>query len=193
MKLYEEYENALRETCAEGKKMRGALFAECVKREIQKKLNEDGIDDYVVSDNNVYIKGSSYEYDLLIVKKECNVEYGIVYDPADVIACIECKAAGLYNPDTDSTAIANAYNRLYELNNDIYFGYITLWENKPVNKIWKGKTTVDHWELTQEYLEEKLASENQVVYAVTLRNGDNIIGPSESEFTEFVGSLIGKN
>lgn len=193
MKLYDGYCEAVKNTNAEGKKMRGAIFAECVKAGIQERLDDFNLN-FVVSKNNVFVKGSPYEYDLLILKADCKPEYGVVYDPTDVIACIECKAGGLYNLESETTAIAKAYNRLYALNQDISFGYITLWENKPVNKFKQnGEPTVDQWALTQKYLSEKLVTNKQVVYAVTLKNGKKIIGGLEKEFTDFVSLLVKYN
>lgn len=192
MKLYEEYHCALKRTYAEGKKMRGAIFAECVKRGIQEKLEESNVDDYyIISDNNVYVKGSPYEYDLLILKKNCNPDYKVVYNPQDVVACIECKAGGLYNLESETESIAKAANKLYVLNNAVSFGYITLWENTPINKVKSnGDVTIDQWKLTYKYLSDKIISDKQLSYAVTLKKGKNIIGPVETEFTEFVNFLI---
>lgn len=175
------------------KKLKGAMTTQILRQEITKFLN-DNHEPLKTSAIDTYIAGSKYEYDLLIVKEDAEPYMGLVYQPDDVIAVIESKAGGLFDLEKDTDNIAKAANRAKELNPDICFGYITIGENVPVNSHNKqGNPTVKHWDLTQEYLNEKIQGKT-VIYAVTLYKGKEICDEgSDEEFYDFIKHLIGEN
>ena len=69
------------------KKLRGALAVELLRREIDAQLKKMG-KPLKTSGMNVYIAGSDYEYDLLIVKKDAEPFMGLVYRPEEVAALV---------------------------------------------------------------------------------------------------------
>ena len=175
---------------ASAKKLRGALAAELLRQMCNQYFEENGIS-VKASPVNVYINGSKYEYDVLFVKSSAEPFYNLAYQPEDVVAVIESKAGGLFNVEGETTNIAKAVNRAWELNNDIRFGYITMSENVPkhsTNAL--GYPTVHHWELTQRFLAEKVYAEH-VIYAVTLHQGKNLCDKgSDEEFYKFIDALV---
>ncbi len=146
-----------------------------------------------VSQGNRYIAGSKFEYDLLLVRPDAEAYLGLVYRPEDVVAVIECKAGGLFDLEGGTNNIAEAANRAVSLNPNIRFGYITICENVPVHSYKKdGTPTVKQWELTKQYLQEKIAG-TCVIYAVTLQQGRHLCDEgSDKEFEDFVSMLIGE-
>lgn len=174
------------------KKLKGAMTTELLRQEITKFL-ADNNEPLKASAIDSYIAGSKYEYDLLIVKEDAEPYMGLVYQPDDIIAVIESKAGGLFDLEKDTDNIAQAANRAIELNSDICFGYITISENVPANSHnSQGNPTVKHWDLTQQYLSDKIQGKT-VIYAVTLRKGKEICEEgSDEEFYDFVKHLIGK-
>lgn len=175
------------------KKLKGAVAAELLRQEIAEQLSNAG-KPFKVSNMNVYIWGSKYEYDLLVVKKDAQPYMGLVYRPEDVVSTIECKAGGLFNLEEDSDRIARAANDAKEVNPDIRFGYITISENTPKNPVHNGTLTVNHWEQTKALLSKKVNGET-CYYAVTLYQGkrDNICDKgNDSEMEDFIQFLIGQ-
>lgn len=175
------------------KKLKGAMTTELLRQEITKFL-DDNNEPFKTSAIDSYIAGSKYEYDLLIVKEDAKPYMGLVYQPNDIIAVIESKAGGLFALEEETDNIAKAANRAKELNSDICFGYITISENVPANSYNnQGNPTVKHWDLTQQYLSDKIQGKT-VIYAVTLRKGKEICEEgSDDEFYDFVKHLIGKH
>lgn len=173
------------------KKLKGAVASELLRREIARYLS-DNKEPFKPSAVNSYIAGSTHEYDLLLVKESAEPYLGLIYQPEDVIAVIECKAGGIYKIDTDTDQIATAVNRAIETNPEIQFGYITITENVPVHDTYRGKPTVKHWNMTGEKLREKINGD-PIVYAVTLHKGKELCDEgSDDEFYDFVRALIGK-
>lgn len=176
------------------KKLHGALTALVVRQALLQWIEMNHIA-AEVSGQNVYIWGSNYEYDLLLIRKGAKAFYGLVYEPSDVLAILECKCSGLFRVDSESGRIAKAVNRAVELNSQIRFGYVTMWERIPVNKVnWYGGATVNHWEQTQEMLGEKIACPC-AIYAVTLSPSQKKAvydENSQKEFEQFASMLLGK-
>lgn len=174
-----------------GKKLKGRLAEKLLKQEIDKYLIKCG-KFAKVSELNSYIAGSKFEYDLILVKENAKPYMDLVYNPEDVIAIIESKANGLYNLDKDTNDIAKAVNRALEINPKIRFGFITISENVPVHQYNRqGKPTVRHWDLTTEYLDEKIKGQN-INYAVTLHQGKHLCDEgTDKEFFDFIDFLLG--
>ena len=76
-------------------KYKGNIFAFIIKEYIQKILKNTELD---VSDNNVFIKGHTTEWDLLIVRKN-SIHKNNIYEAKDVKAIIEFKTSGTPNVD----------------------------------------------------------------------------------------------
>lgn len=172
------------------KKLRGAVTVELLRRELDRYLSEHK-KPICTSRANVYIAGSKFEYDLLLVKKDAVACMDLVYRPNDVVAVIECKAGGLFRVDEDTGHIANAFKPAYKLNPHIRFGYITMSENVPKNEYnSSGRPTVKHWKLTNQLLNEKFENMN-AIYAVTLHQGSRLYDEgNDQEFEKFVSELI---
>ena len=109
----------------------------------------------------------------------------------DVIGIIECKAAGLFDVNKDTDHIATVVNCAQKINPHIRFGYITMSENVPVNSYHRnGKPTVRHWDLTVEYLDQKIQCPN-INYAVTLHKGNTLCDEGlDEEFKDFIEFFI---
>lgn len=184
--IMEKYKGHL----GEAKKLKGAVAANLLKHEIEAYLMKNN-KPIKVSSVNSYVAGSKYEYDLLLVKKDAIPFMELVYDPDKVIAIIESKVNGLFDVDAETNGIANAVNRAREINPNIRFGYITISENVPVHEYNKnGTSTVKHWELTEQYINEKIKGLN-AIYAVTLRQGKKLCDEgSDKEFSMFLDNLI---
>lgn len=173
------------------KKLHGAITTEVVRQKLFQWLEQHHVD-ASVSSQNVYIAGSPYEYDLLIVRTNAEAFLNVLYQPKDVLAVIECKSSGLFNVGQDTTCIANAVNCAVNLNSQLRFGYLTLWERIP-SKAFKrnGCPTVNHWNLTQKLLMEKIHCP-KAIYAVTLQQGKTTCDEgSEDELDQFVSMLVG--
>lgn len=177
----------------DAKKLRGAVAAELLRREIHNYLKYHN-KPFKVSTVNSYIAGSKFEYDLLLVKENASPYMELLYSPEDVIAIIESKAGGLFEVNKDTDNIAKAVNCAQMMNPNIRFGYITMSENVPMNEYnRKGEPTVKHWDLTVKYLEEKIQG-LIISYAVTLHQGKNLCDQGlDKEFDDFIEFLIGEN
>lgn len=200
MKLYNEYQYCLKKlgseylalgadiTCA--KKLRGALFIEVLRKELNHYFSINSLP-IKATQANSYIIGSKYEYDLLIVKDTAEAVYGIAYSPKDIVAIIESKAGGLFNIDHETDSISQAFNQAYSLNKEINFGYITISENRPKNLIKKdGTPTINHWDLTQKYLIKKVNGPISI-YSITLHQGKKLIDTgNDDEFYQFIDFLV---
>lgn len=195
--LYQKYCEELEQMAARhqgdidgAKKLKGAVATELLRDEIGQYLKNNEYS-FKVTATNVYIAGSKFEYDLLLVKEASQPYLGLVYQPEDVVAIIESKASGLFDVDTETDNIAKAVNCARSINPDIRFGYITMSENVPVNQYNnKGEETVKHWDLTRTHLDEKI-QELYVAYAVTLHQGKNLCDAgSNDEFESFIEYLV---
>ena len=178
-------------TTADSKKLKGALTSELIRAELISYFKENNLN-LTVANVNSYIFGSKNEYDLMIVNANASPYMGFIYSPNDVVSIIEVKARGLYNLNTDLNNIIDAANRAYVLNNSITFGYITITENVPKNTIYRGKATINQWEITKHELSENICCEN-AIYAVTLYSGNenNLIDEgNNTEFSDFINQLI---
>lgn len=173
----------------DAKKLRGAVASELLRQELDRYITEHRRT-LKVSPVNAYIAGSKFEYDLLVVKAGAEAYMNLVYRPEDVVAVIESKAGGLFDVDTDTSNIAKAVNRALTLNPQIRFGYITMSENVPVHAYKKnGEPTVKHWELTNQYLQDKIEGKC-AIYAVTLHQGKQLCDEgSDKEFEDFASML----
>lgn len=195
--LYKQCLTKLEVFETKSKKAKGAAAAELLKREIEKLLKDEP---YKVSAQNSYIKGSSFEYDLLIVKKSAKPYLGLIYEPEDVIAVLECKSNGLAgNIQNAAGGIAKAFNAAYACDPKIHFGYITYGEKIPVNEF-NSKTnepTHNQWKETISALKETEGS--LIAFPVTLYKresdypGNVYCECSDNDFKFFVGFLIGKD
>lgn len=103
-------------------KYAGALTVELIKRA----LEERGI---TVSARDVFIKGIPIEIDLLIPKKDAIPEYGLLYQPEDVLAAIEIKNAGSFGDRTIATIKKN-FLTINQHHAKIRCFYVTLTERK---------------------------------------------------------------
>lgn len=173
----------------DAKKLRGAVAAELLRREIDRYLKYSN-KPFKVSATNSYIAGSKFEYDLLLVKENACPYMDLLYLPEDVIAIIESKAAGLFEVNKDTDSIAKAVNCAQKINPDIRFGYITMSENVPINLYnRKGEPTVKHWDSTVKYLDEKIQGLT-ASYAVTLHKGKTLCDEGlDEEFHAFIEFL----
>ena len=186
--LMEQYQGSGEDT----KKLRGAVASELLRQELDRYITEHR-KALKVSPVNAYIAGSKFEYDLLVVKAGAEAYMNLVYRPEDVVAVIESKAGGLFDVDADTSNIARAVNSAMSLNPRIRFGYITMSENVPVHEYKKnGEPTVKHWELTNQYLQDKIEGKC-AIYAVTLHQGKRLCDEgADKEFEDFVSMLTGE-
>ena len=183
--LMEHYHSNLEDA----KKLRGAVAAELLRQELDRTIATRG-KALKVSQVNAYIAGSKYEYDLLVVKAGAEAYMNLVYRPEDVVAIIESKAGGLFDVYADTSNISKDVNKAFSLNPKICFGYITMSENVPVHEYKKnGEPTVKHWELTNQYLQNKINGKC-AIYAVTLNQGKQLCDEgSDEEFEDFVSMV----
>jgi len=103
-------------------KFAGALTVEIIKHH----LENHGI---YVSPRDVFIKGIPIEIDLLIPKKGITPEYGILYEPQDVLAVLEVKNYGAFGEATVNRIKSN-FHRIHRINKKLYCAYVTLMERK---------------------------------------------------------------
>ncbi len=175
------------------KKLHGAITTQVVRKKLFQWLEQHHVD-ASVSDQNVYIAGSPYEYNLLLVRKNAEAYLNMIYQPKDVLAIIVCKSSGLFKVDEETSRIAKAVNYAAKLNPKIRFGYLTLWEQIPVNAFKQdGTPTLNHWERTQKMLTEKVHPLG-AIYSVTLSQSPKTAichESSEDELDQFVLMLVG--
>lgn len=177
-----------------GGKLNGAIAALTFKRAIEDVLAEAGLSGkYKVSGNNVYISGLDTEFDLLLLKAEACEICGLpLYDPADVVAVLECKASGIFSIAADGTCadlkkLTDSYNFLVAKNPNIRLGYMTVGERIPVKQGSK-----DFWEATQRCFAKSVPQGYYALYADTLYHNPGApvhIAP-EQEWTQFVLALL---
>lgn len=119
--ILETVSNAKRDfgKCA---KFAGAVTVEIIKQA----LEEAGI---LTSPRDVFIKGLPVEIDLLVPKKRAEPEYGLLYEPQDVLVVLEIKNYGSFGEKTIN-GIKENFQRIQQLNKVIYCAYLTLAERK---------------------------------------------------------------
>jgi hypothetical protein len=105
-------EDELHQTIAAAKKALGPSsrkFSGTVTTElIRQALLDSGIP---VSSRDVFVRGLSLEIDLLILSKGAKPRFEVLYEPSDVLACLEVKNAGSFGESTiqgTKTAFARA-------------------------------------------------------------------------------------
>lgn len=103
-------------------KLTGAIAIEV----IRSRLLEVGVP---VSSRDVFIAGDATEFDLLVVRKEANPIYGIVYDPADVAAIVEIKFSGIYSQE-GATNLRELFDRIRAKHPHIACVYLTICERR---------------------------------------------------------------
>lgn len=106
----------------QSKKFTGALVIEILRRA----LEERGIE---VSRPNVYLKGLPFEVDLIIPRRDANLEFEILYSPADVLAVLEIKTSGLFSKE-DSPRIGSVFRKVKSMNQRIFCAYVTMSERQ---------------------------------------------------------------
>ena len=122
----------LRKRQEKSKKFIGALTMEIVRNE----LITRGL---IVSNRNVFIEGISNELDLLILRPNSTHKENLLYNPEDVLYCLEIKFRGIYNKSGIET-ITNIFNKINEINDKIKCTYLTISErSKRKNRITKEK------------------------------------------------------
>jgi len=106
----------------QSKKFTGTLVIEILRRAFE----ERGIG---TSCPNVYLKGLSFEVDLIIPRRGANVEFEILYNSADVLAVLEIKTSGLFSKE-DSSRIGSLFRAVQSINPRIFCAYVTLSERQ---------------------------------------------------------------
>jgi hypothetical protein len=106
----------------QSKKFTGALVVESLRRAFE----ERGIR---TSRPNVYLKGLSFEVDLIIPRRGAHVEFEILYSAADVLAVLEIKTSGLFSKE-DSSRINSLFRAVQLINPSIFCAYVTLSERQ---------------------------------------------------------------
>jgi len=104
------------------KKFSGALMVEVLKSHLER----NGLS---VSNRDVFINGVDSEIDLLIIQKDANPQYGLIYEPDDVIAAFEIKRRGSFGEKGIST-IRTTFEKIRSKNGDVFCCYITLLERE---------------------------------------------------------------
>lgn len=79
-----------------GKQMRKVTGAIAV-QVLRQHLDRNGVS---VSDHDVFIKGIPIELDLVVPRREAELECGILYRPQDVAAVLEVKYSGIYSKES---------------------------------------------------------------------------------------------
>lgn len=149
----------------QSKKFTGALVIEILRRAFE----ELGIG---ASRPNVYLKGLPFEVDLIIPRRGANVEFEILYSPADVLAVLEIKTSGLFSKE-DSSRIGSVFRAVQSINPSIFCAYVTISERQS----YKYKAT-----------EEKLGFP---VYTLAWHHGPDEDRKYEStgDFSRLIGKL----
>lgn len=179
-----------------GKKMVGRVTEEFVRQKIEVLLGEMKLTGAVrVSRTGVFIQGCDTEFDLALVRATAEpMFFGLVYDPADVLAVIEVKRRGLFAVEKETDHLAACVNNLRVFNPRIRFGYLTMTEAVPRSEFKHGGArTKNIWLETERQLFEKIPG-NVVTFASTLYSGDeeNLVDEgNEQEFIDFTEFLVG--
>lgn len=120
--MFQVISNAKKNFGSRCRKFAGTITVEIIKGALEK----HGI---LASPRDVFIKGLPIEIDLLVPKRDIAPEHGILYDPQDVLAVLEIKNYGSFGESTINT-IKKSFQRINQLNKEIYCAYVTLTERK---------------------------------------------------------------
>ena len=122
----------LREKLEKSTKFVGSLTTELIRKELLKQgLN--------VSNRDVFIEGISNEFDLLILKPDSKPKENLLYNPNDVLSCLEIKFRGSYGENAINK-IKNTFDKVKNINDKIKCIYLTISENrKYIYRITKEK------------------------------------------------------
>lgn len=151
-------------------KLKGAITAGFIGDVIKNYFNENNID-FKVSPVNVFIKGYSTEFDILILKPNASeIEKGYpVYNDTEVKAIIEVKSTGIYFKKGENK---NPLKRELEdyckirdnlKDSAIRFGYITMKEQIP-----KKNGSINFIDETRKFISEYISeSDGREVYCLS--------------------------
>lgn len=140
--IYDDYNNAYKEFVGSYplnnyNKISGNIFAQTIRKYIKKIV----INNYEVSEVNVYIKGSRREWDMLILNKKISDKEKMynIFDPENVVCAVEFKTSGLVTSDIATTKayFEERIEELNGLNKKIKFAYISLCELPKIIKYLK--------------------------------------------------------
>ncbi len=112
----------LREKQEKSTKFVGSLTTELIRKE----LLRQGLN---VSNRDVFIEGISNEFDLLILKPDSKPKENLLYNPNDVLYCLEIKFRGTYAEKGINT-IKNTFDKVKNINDKVKCIYLTISENK---------------------------------------------------------------
>ena len=112
----------LREKQEKSNKFVGSLTTELIRKE----LLRQGLN---VSNRDVFIEGISNEFDLLILKSDSTLKENLLYNPKDVLFCLEIKFRGSY-AENGINKINNTFDKVKNVNNKIKCIYLTISENR---------------------------------------------------------------
>lgn len=178
-------------------KLKGVLVASTFKEEIERILIEYKLEGKIkISENNSYILGHTTEFDFLLLKKEAKRVCDLpIYEVDDVLAIIESKTNGVMDFDYKGESrslklLADSFNKIWNINSDIRFGYMTMAERRP-----RDPNKRDSWENTSKcfetYIENNALS---ISFAASLHHtyGKPFEYGTDEEWVEFVLTLAGK-
>jgi hypothetical protein len=120
--LFEKMEQIKRLLGVRSKKFSGALAVEILSRAFRQRRIR-------VSRPNVYIRGLTNEIDLVVPGKGSKPEFGILYQPEDVLAVLEIKTLGLFGKE-ESSRIASMFRAVQSIKPAIFCAYVTMSERK---------------------------------------------------------------
>jgi len=112
----------LREKQEKSTKFVGSLTTELIRKE----LLRQGLN---VSNRDVFIEGISNEFDLLILKPDSKPKENLLYNPNDVLYCLEIKFRGSY-AENGINQIKNTFDKVKNINDKIKCIYLTISENR---------------------------------------------------------------
>ncbi|MBI2917326.1 MAG: hypothetical protein HYY01_04955 [Chloroflexi bacterium] len=118
--LLDEWGSAKSALGVKSNKFVGAVTVEVLRRQ----LATEGVP---TSQRDVFIHGLELEIDLLVLKREVQPRYGVLFQPEDVLAVIEIKSNGSYGQGS-ITRLLNDYRKVDGLGQGIYFAYVTFTE-----------------------------------------------------------------
>jgi len=112
----------LREKQEKSTKFVGSLTTELIRKE----LLRQGLN---VSNRDVFIEGISNELDLLILKPDSKPKENLLYNPNDVLYCLEIKFRGSYT-ENGINRIKNTFDKVKNINDKIKCIFLTISENR---------------------------------------------------------------
>ncbi|WP_028822146.1 hypothetical protein [Propionimicrobium lymphophilum] len=173
-------------------KQSGALFADIIRDEFNQFIGSVGLA-VVLSQPNSFVVGCGTEFDLIVMRKDAEVIEGRFFHPNEVVSLIECKAGGTYAKGASTASISKAANSAIRLNQQIRFGYVSLWENRPKNKLWLGNPTIDHRKRTEDGLKDEIKGEGgaRTLFLATKTSGKIVERATNIEIEDFFLFLAG--